>query len=346
MSISAAQMAALSGMYENAGALQLQEIEQRYKLGKAQIAGSYKIAQLESKDKRAGIEETREYHRGTLEQARQEMERIGIPEMEIKRFVADKNYEIAQGELAYKREALEEERRQYEKTYGLTEAGVTGMFGGQKTLEARMREAEEARLLGGLTGTYGGQDTLARQELLGTQAEQARRYGLDVAKYGSDLANQPDRYFQARRFRAMEAPRLLGQDTSGGQFGGQPVPQMQTMGALLSGRDPAAAYGGPSGAAPPGAPQDERSKQIAQIAKASPPSPYDGLDDGDAATLRLMESVYKRGGQGIPGGELERMGTAQRGFLASAGSLLGFDPNDLEQQYKAYRPAQGAANLA
>src|SRR6185436_15712186 len=31
---------------------------------------------------------------------------------------------------------------------------------------------------------------------------------------------------------------------------------------------------------------DERYKQIAQIAKASPPSPYDGLDDQDAATLR------------------------------------------------------------
>src|SRR5205085_9256996 len=91
---------------------------------------------------------------------------------------------------------------------------------------------------------------------------------------------------------------------------------------------------------------DRRQKQIAAIAKASPPSVYDGLNESDAATLKLLESVYKRGGQGIAGGELERMGTAQRGFLASAGNLLGYDPADLERSYKGYRPAQDSGRLA
>lgn len=468
MSISAAQMAALTGMYENAGSLQKREIEQRYKLGKDQISNSYKIAQMESKDRRAGIEATREYQRGQLAQAIAEMERVDIPRMEIERYAAEKNYEIAQGELTYKREALAEDRRQYEqtfaeqarqfeKTYGLQEGALTGYLGGRPTLERQQFEEgirqwekeyglQEGQLTGYLnglptlereqwlaahglaeaahrlaeaevTGTYQGQDTLERQRFLGDEAERQRRYALDVAQYGTELASQPDRYFQARRFAALDAPRLLGQDTSGvaGPAGG-PTPQLQTMGALLSGGGdarlgPGSAYGGPAGGSPmlgadpnlapgsaygvnpdagrvyaggasgfgeggggggggdaalaPGSAYggpsaagaggggmmyaggaDERYKQIAQIAKAAPPSPYDGLDEQDTAALKLMESVYKRGGQGIAGGELERMGTSGRAFLGSAGRLLGYDPEQLQHEYLSYRPTQGSSALA
>ena len=65
---------------------------------------------------------------------------------------------------------------------------------------------------------------------------------------------------------------------------------------------------------------------LAALAQTSQPAPKEveiSLKAGlTAATLKLLESVYKRGGQGIAGGELERMGTAQRGFLASAGNLV------------------------
>jgi hypothetical protein len=93
-------------------------------------------------------------------------------------------------------------------------------------------------------------------------------------------------------------------------------------------------------------PNDPRTKQVAQIAKASPPSVYDGLNEQDQNTLKLMESIYKRGGQGVAGGELERMGTAQKGFMSSAGRLLGYDPEDFQRQYQMYRPSQGSSALA
>jgi FtsZ-binding cell division protein ZapB len=336
VAIDPSQMSALASMYENAGALQAQQIGNAYKLGNAQIKNAYKIAQMESKDRRFATEVTREWYRGQLEQARQEMERIGIPQMEINKFVAEKNYEIALNELQYKREALAQEGEQFGK-----------------------------------------------------------QYQLDVAKYGSELASQPDRYFQARRFQALDAPRLLGQDTSAMLApNGAPMPQIQTMGALMAGQDPYAAqnryalqegqqagqlppgyateqyeagpYQAGQAAPPPGAapgqysvspyggtsgtPEqqqvDDRQKQIAQIAKASPPSPYDGLNDQDAATLRLMEQVYKKGGRALPGGELERLGATGRGFLKSAGALLGHDYGDLEQEYLSYRPTQGASWMA
>jgi hypothetical protein len=396
MSIDAAQMAALAGMYENAGALQQREIENRYKLGRDQIANAYKIAKMESGDRRAALEATREYQRGQLEMARRELEELGIPRVQIERYVAEKNYEIAQGELAYKREALAEDIRQYEKTYGLQEGALTGYLNGLPTLAREQWMASHGLAEAGVTGYYGEKPTLEREQMGLEEAERQRRYALDVAQYGTELASQPDRYFQARRFQAMEAPRLLGGAGAGGAAPeGGPTPQIQTMGALLSGQDPAtvmresaagvsgAQYGGPAastggwtrddqgqpvwtpggGTPRPGGPVigstdprlaasgggetgDERYKQIAQIAKASPPSPYDGLDEQDAATLKLMENVYKKGGQAIAGGEWERMGKAGQGFIGSAGRLLGYDPADLERTYQAYRPAQGSSRLA
>jgi hypothetical protein len=104
MSMDPGQLAALTGMYENAGSLQAKQIAQKYKIDKASLANQMKIAMMESGDRRASIEATREYQRGQLEQARAEMERIGIPQMEINRFVATNNAEIAKGELAVKQQ--------------------------------------------------------------------------------------------------------------------------------------------------------------------------------------------------------------------------------------------------
>jgi hypothetical protein len=103
----------------------------------------------------------------------------------------------------------------------------------------------------------------------------------------------------------------------------------------------------PSSAASPYPSQDPRQKQAAALVKALPPSPYDGLNDQDAAALHGMEAIYKGGGQQIAGGEYERLKASGRlGFMQSAGKLLGYDPKELESQYQSYRPAQGSSRMA
>lgn len=634
----------LTRMYESGTQARLREIEDRMKLGKAQIAGSYREALLRSGDARLGIEEAREYHRGQLEQARQEMERLNIPDMEIRRFVAEHNYEIAKGELEYKKDlaqaqigdyASQDRARQADAAYKMgvlqqardemLQMGIPKMLVDRYVAETTAAyqqgqlgltrdQMEQIGIPAMLTDRYSaeaqaayqqGQLGLTAQQQQQTATEQQRRYALDVAKYGTELASTPDRYFQAQQFAA-QAPRLLGLQAGAGPAGG-PTPGINQMGSLLArateglehqatpyqlpgfptapaytpppvraqpgfptmpaytapplgpvptfpgfagagpatppvaqpgvpqggvpdmgagpndenyllhtqggvpghaaggwvglrgpelgwlgeqgpeyvvpnggnpmmagggdqsalaaasarqyggyggdtlyaggggafdesggayGFDPAAyktgvyhlpgyqqpaatarepdlsalgpdeqaryrqlmarraqilasggpgldgpdvgelqryqarvrqpryptgtgTYGGPTAGARPtyaGGPQappassygagDPREKQLAQIAKASPPSPFDGLSDTDQATLRLMQSIYSKGGQAIQGGELERLGPSQKGFMKSAGSLLGYDYNDLERSYAAYRPAQGSAALA
>jgi hypothetical protein len=169
-----------------------------------------------------------------------------------------------------------------------------------------------------------------------------------VAKFGAELGAQPDRYFQARRFQAFDAPMLLGQGTPQAQVYGGPTPQISTMAARLAGQDPAAGGGGMD-AGPDqvmGTP-DDRPKVISQIAKASPPSHLDVLDAQDRATLNLMQTVYERGGRQAPRGSLERLQASGRaGVMQSAGTYLGFDPEEYKQEYLAYRPDQGNARLA
>jgi len=524
-SMTSEQQDLLQQMYDAGNGIKLKELEQQFQLGQDQINNSYKEALLRSGDTRAATEEAREYHRGQLAQMKDEMERIGIPDMLIRKYTAEKNYEIASGELGLKRDMFAQSVEQFAKQFGLNEAEVTGFYSGNPTLARQAQEAADARSAGQLTGYFGGAPTLARQQFEADAAERDRRFGLDVAKYGTDLASQPDTYFQARRFQANDLPRLLGQ-TPGDQAGvpEAPTSQVGQMGTLLSQGYPAStvpvpyqpipgpvldpslgtapggagpiegppggtatpldtnsayyrqlqegiasgqitqqqaaeywaaatnpqgqapppgtapyqpgggavepggggyftgtkpnlgggetgtgaliggtpdqqqyhissgsSYGGPSvgyarptanaGAAPyggpsmstrgtgygyprqgypgsPGAPPgrtswgpqqqaapDPRIKQIAAIAKAVPPSPYDGLDEQDAASLRLMEQVYKRGGRNIQGGTLESMSKANTGFLGSAGRLLGYDPNDLTHEYQAYRPAQSSGLL-
>ncbi|HEX6786964.1 MAG TPA: hypothetical protein VF076_07185 [Acidimicrobiales bacterium] len=97
-----------------------------------------------------------------------------------------------------------------------------------------------------------------------------------------------------------------------------------------------------------GAPaQDPRTRQISQVAKAVPPSPYQGLSPTDASALHLMENIYRQGGQSLDPGAYSRLKAQGRtGFLSSAGKLLGYSPQDLDAQFQAYRPAQGSSALA
>lgn len=335
--------AALERMFESTGALQLREIEDRYKLGKAQLQNTFKIAAMDSRDRRAALEATREDSRARIALAREELERLGIPRLELDRWTAEKNYEIAREELGFKREELgfrREELGESARQFDLSTAEGRRQF--NESLAQRQAE-------------FGA-------ELGQRESEFGRTYGLNVAQLGAELGAQPDRYFQARRFQALDAPMLLGQQAGQPAQGyGGPTPQIATLGARLSGQDPAV-----TGARQPGqepsmellgqmdagpdqvmGTADDRPKQIAQIAKASPPSPYDGMDEQDAATLRLIESVYKKGGRQAPRGSLERVVAAGReGVFKSGGTFLGYDPAEYAAEYNAYRPTQGQANLA
>src|SRR5262245_6740047 len=97
-----ATLGRLQGAIDAGAKARAYEFAQKYKLDKAQLDQSWKIAQLQSGDRRAAIEQAREEARGRLEQARAEMERIGIPRVQIDQFLAQANTEIARGELAAK----------------------------------------------------------------------------------------------------------------------------------------------------------------------------------------------------------------------------------------------------
>lgn len=348
---------------EQRGKIELERIRKEYKLGREDIENRFRIASMESGDRRARIEFEREAMREELALAREEMERIGIPTLELEREIAATNREIALGELAYKNATLEEEKRQFNEEMGFDRekfAEDTRRFG----LEYALAEAEAS-------GYLNGAPTLERERFLGDQAERDRRFQFDVSQFGAQLSATPDTYWQAQRFQANDLPRLLGQQVASTPMYGGPTPQISTLGARLgaampgatvgaqpwaattTGSVPGVAQGGPvnapgtdpTGGGMPG--PDERAKQLAAIARAAPPSPYDGLSEQDAAALRLIETVYKKGGQGVNGADYERLRASGRlGYLQSAGKLLGYDPKEFEAQNLAYRAVQGSGAAA
>src|SRR5262245_56012508 len=97
-----ATLSRISGAIDAGAQARAYEFAQKYKLDKASLDQSWKIAMLQSGDRRAAIEQAREDSRGRLEQARQEMERIGIPKVQIEQFLAQANTEIARGALQAK----------------------------------------------------------------------------------------------------------------------------------------------------------------------------------------------------------------------------------------------------
>lgn len=506
---------------EQRGKIDLERIKKTYKLGKEDINARMKIAGMESGDRRAALEVEREKIREEIKLAREEMERVNIPRVEIERFNAETTRETARSELAYKREALEEERRQfdqqfgfegrkfdedtrrYERDFGESARRFDTQFGFDERKfdeDTRRFGLEYALSQAGLTGTFNGMDTLEKQKFLEDRRQFGLNYGLQVAQFGAELASTPDTYYQGQRFQGTDLPRLMaGAAAPTTRMEGSPVPQInrlaewlgpaapagyagdvmaphgpidqygnpvgtpyggppaagavpaaplsaqeqarfeqlvarraQTGGPLdptdedelrrfqargarapqdvmaphgpigpdgdqlrgitdpgfdpgAAGRripvEPAPRYGGPSpspaptGGIPdigsggdpgymhgssygvaadgqglvgmPNTPDDDRAKQIAAIIKAAPPSPYDGLNEQDAAGLRLIESIYKRGGQGIARGELERLqASGRKGFINSGGRLLGYDPKELDAQYAAYTPTQGSGRSA
>ena len=268
-SLTPEQIAQWGKAYEAGGEIAKQQIANQYKMTTAQIAGNYKIALLQNGISQQTVEQTREYQRGLLAQAAAEMEKVSIPQVQIQKFVAETNAEIAKGELAVKQglaqleqqkfglsqQQFAEAQQEFVKNFGVQEAGVTGTYNGAPTLAAQGQQFNQGVAAAGLTGFYGGAPTLQGRQQALDEAERQRQYALSVGQLGAQLASTPDRYFQARRFAALDAPRLLGQDTSGVAFNGAPSSSVGQLGAYLTGADPSQGYVPPPTFGSYGAPQ-------------------------------------------------------------------------------------------
>lgn len=319
---------ALAGMYDQIGNFNQQELDQRYKISKNEIASRLKIASMQSKDSRYGVDAQRDAEREKLAQIKDEMERIGIPDMLIRKYVAEKTYEIAAAEMSLKRDMFVEEtaqareklkldreqmervgipemeikRYEAEQNARIAQAQQTGYFDGRETLD-REKLGEERRqfdvgasgyLPGGPDGR--GQATLERERFAADEAERQRRYGLDVGKFGADLASTADTYFQARRFQGVDIPRLMGgAGAATADVAGGPTPGVATMGAYLAGTDPYGqqpALGAPGAAGPSGAAlSPEEQARYQQLAVASGRSALSPVDRDELARFQARMGV-------------------------------------------------------
>jgi hypothetical protein len=328
--------------------------------GAAELAGLEQESQATS---RVPTEEARQFNE-QLAFDIEEMKRIGIPDMEIRRYVAEKNYEMQQkgyeldvarfgAELASTPDTYFQGRRfqgvDVPRLMGGAGAATTEPMGGPtpgvSTMGAYLSGQDPygagagggAPAAGGYSAGYTTAPGSVDPNAAANKAA-AGGYAPSGAYGGSAVSSAPGQTMVAGGSGGMidADPNAAGQKAAAGG-GGYSADYAMAPGSV----DPNAA------GARAGAGVNPSQKTIAQIARASPPSPYDGLDDQDTATLKLMESIYKKGGQSIAGGELHRLKASGRfGFLRSAGRLLGYDPAELESSYEAYRPSQDSSRLA
>lgn len=124
-----------------------------------------------------------------------------------------------QGLLANARAQLAQAAQQFQQTYGLNLAGLTGSINGQPTLAAQNQGFQNALAAGQLTGMYNGQQTLPAQQL-------AQQYGLNLAALSGQLPNgDPTLAAQNQAFQNALAQGQFGLAQSGvtGQFMGAPT---------------------------------------------------------------------------------------------------------------------------
>lgn len=122
------------------------------------------------------------------------------------------------------RDKFGEAVRQFNAGLGVTEAGLTGMYKGQQTLQAQNQAFTQALAAAGLTGTYQGQPTLQAQNQYFTQ-------GLAGITTAAGL--------QANPFRQQQVLGQLGPLLGGGPVAGFQAPNtvagVGTMGGNTKG---------------------------------------------------------------------------------------------------------------
>lgn len=191
---------------------------------------------------------------------------------------------------------------------------------------------------------------------------------LDYARAFAEYSSNPDLYWIRNSFKQSfqrmgnnpwtsdpDMNRMVTQqDTST-----QPQPQsLQSLVADLTGGTGAgaaavdqanaqAASGAPGGGGnnPAASGMSDGVSAIQQLVQSSPPSPYDGLNQDDAAVLQNIQRIYSQPGglAALPLNTLESMDPAQRGLLLGGGARLGhYNPSELAR-YQNSRWQEGNA---
>jgi len=163
-----------------------------------------------------------------------------------------------------------------------------------------------------VTGTYQGQQTLEAQEMARRFGLDTQKFGLDVAKTAAEMRARPDMAYQFAAFKQSLPGLLAGQ-------GGVPASQIQAT---------------PQGQTIPGT--------LAELGylSAAMPGGAPATQSGADPTLQALGNVYQQGFDKLGGQTLEKMSEAGRGFMASAGSYLGYDPKEAVSKYLGSRLGQ------
>lgn len=228
------------------------------------------------------------------------------------------NSPLGQDYLGTRRATADEERRRWDAEFGLRE--------GDSDLRRSQLGLQRDEL-----GLRRDELGLRRQETEARIRDLERQYGLQQSRLGLEWTGQDIQYKKTPRswIDALDWERggrqagvpiylqRLAENVGNPAFaakGPGPGPEMNSMTnvvARMSGQPVpagAAASGGATDTAPvSGTPasQDERTRQLQAIIKASPPSGEPGMTSRDAASIELLKEIYRQGANKVKEGVLE-----------------------------------------
>lgn len=240
--------------------------------------------------------------------------------------------------------------RQWEQTSGLE----------RRQIEAQIEDAKQGRKnameiaqLQAQTSRYG--TDAQTQQAIADRMERQRQFdanhGLDLQKFGLDVANSYTQYAQTYDdiWALQDFKSAIGNIQRGGgpsplSSQGSPRPKTMEQFAVLA-NYPGSQQQGASMAAQSGgggSGTDPRITAANSVMKALPPSESAGNDGQDWAALRAIESLYF----GKKPGEVEKLGK-ERGRIAEAGlARLGYNPKLVAEERRNSLPWQGSVRSA
>ncbi len=232
------------------------ELESREKMGRAEISARMKMAGMSASATRAGIKSQAKIEKEKIKLARQELERVGIPQAESQIWARQKQVELAEASLELDRFQFNEqhrlgrdrfdferqqwvdqnrqfdqklgfERERFEKEYGLEErklAQQESQFGrelGFREKELTQQEAQFARQLAQEESQFGRELSARESELVRRLAHEESQLGRQLtqqeAEFARRLAQEESQFGRELTFRETELVRRLAQEES--QFG-------------------------------------------------------------------------------------------------------------------------------
>lgn len=134
-----------------------------------------------------------------------------------------------QSQLATEAQQREYTPQQFALQKALSEAGLTGMYGGQQTQAAQQAAQQLALQQAGLTGMYGGQQTMQGQQLAEQLANQRFQQALQAGQLTGQYGGAPTLEAQQLAFnKALQEAGLTG------MYGGQQTMQGQQLADALA----------------------------------------------------------------------------------------------------------------